>query len=155
MRQDKQQECHLTASLFFNHSLIISSCLACEIGTNYRGIAWAVWRKKGKKNKICCRVLKSLKTRKTGHFTSLIGSLRSTTRLQRQGDKICILSWQKQKFCTPFTCFFFNSVHFFQVLGKSATWNDHFSSFTENVNTQAQIWIFFSSVDAALNSVPR
>ena len=50
---------------------------------------------------------------------------------------------------------FFNSVHFFQVLGKSATWNDHFSSFTENVNTQAQIWIFFLNVDTGpLNSVP-
>ena len=79
---------------------------------------------------------------------------RSTTRLQRRRHKICILNWEKQKFCTPFTCFS-NSVHFFQVLGKSATWNDHFSSFTENVNTQAQIWIFFSSVDTApLTSVP-
>ena len=37
---------------------------------------------------------------------SLIGSLRSTTRLQRRRHKICILNWQKQKFCTPFKCFF-------------------------------------------------
>ena len=35
-----------------------------------------------------------------------IGSLRSTTRLQRRRYKICILNCQKQKFCTPSTCFF-------------------------------------------------
>ena len=35
-----------------------------------------------------------------------LGSLKSTTRLQRQRHKICILNWQKQKFCTPFTCLF-------------------------------------------------
>ena len=39
-------------------------------------------------------------------LSSLRGSLRSTTRLQRRRHKICILNWQKQKFCTPFTCFF-------------------------------------------------
>ena len=37
---------------------------------------------------------------------STIGSLRSTTRLQRRRHKICILNWQRQKFCTHFTCFF-------------------------------------------------
>ena len=78
-----------------------------------------------------------------------LGSSRSTTRLRRRRHKICIFNCQKKRSCTPFTCFFI-SVHFFLVLGKSATWNDHFSSFTENVNTQAQIWIFFSSVDNAL-----
>ena len=39
-------------------------------------------------------------------FADTIGSLRSTTRLKRRRHKICILNWQKQKFCTPFTCFF-------------------------------------------------
>ena len=69
-----------------------------------------------------------------GCVNSLIGSLRSTTRPYRRRHKICILNWQKQTFSRPSRAFF-NSVHFFQVLGKSATWNDHFSSFTENVNT--------------------
>ena len=36
----------------------------------------------------------------------VVGSLRSTTRLQWRRHKICILNCQKQKFCTPFTCFF-------------------------------------------------
>ena len=46
------------------------------------------------------------------------------------------------------------SVHFFPVLGKSATWNDHYSSYKENRNTQARIWIFSPSLDTApLNSV--
>ena len=46
------------------------------------------------------------------------------------------------------------SVHFFPVLGKSATWNDHYSNYKENRNTQARIWIFFPSLDTApLNSV--
>ena len=40
------------------------------------------------------------------NFPFKLGSLRSTTRLQRPRHKICILNWQKQKFCTPFTCFF-------------------------------------------------
>ena len=70
--------------------------------------------------------------------TDLLGSLRSTTRLQRRRHKICILNCQNKSFARPARAFF-NSVHFFQVLGKSATLNDHFSSFTENVNTQAQI----------------
>ena len=47
----------------------------------------------------CCR-------RRRACLSSLIGSLRSTTRLQRRRHKIYILNWQKQKFCTPFTCFF-------------------------------------------------
>ena len=38
--------------------------------------------------------------------TAILGSLRSTTRLQRRRHEICILNWQKQKVCTPFTCFF-------------------------------------------------
>jgi len=85
-----------------------------------------------------------------------LASLRSTTRRQRQRHKFCIFSEQKQKLCTPFTCFFFISVHFFPVLGKSATWNAHFSSFNENMNTQARIGIFFPSLDTApLNSVPE
>ena len=85
-------------------------------------------------------------------LSSLLRSLRSTTRLQRRRHQICILNWQKQ-ILHALHVLFCNSLHFFQVLGKSATWNDHFSSFSENVNTQ--IWIFFSSVDTApLNSVP-
>ena len=39
-----------------------------------------------------------------------------------------------------FTCpsrALFVSVHFFAVLGKSATRNDYFSSFIDNANTQA------------------
>ena len=46
---------------------------------------------------------------------------------------------------------FLISAYFFHVLGKSATWNDHFSSFTENMNTLPRIWIFFPSFD----TVPR
>ena len=38
--------------------------------------------------------------------TGILASLRSTTRLQPRRHKICILNWQKQEFCTPFTCFF-------------------------------------------------
>ena len=37
---------------------------------------------------------------------------------------------------------FFVSVHFFPVLGKSATWNNYFSSFTENVNTHSREFEF-------------
>ena len=44
---------------------------------------------------------------------------------------------------------FIISVHFFPVLRKFATWNDHFSGNKENVNTQARIWIFFPSLDTA------
>ena len=45
-------------------------------------------------------------------------------------------------------------VHFFPFLGNSATWNDHYSSYKENRNTQARIWIFSPSLDtASLNSV--
>ena len=36
-----------------------------------------------------------------------LGSLRSTTRLRQRRHKIRIFSWQKQKSCTPFTCFFY------------------------------------------------
>ena len=49
---------------------------------------------------------------------------------------------QNNSFARPSRVFFI-SVHFFHVLGKSTTWNDHFSSFTENVNTRPPIWIFF------------
>ena len=81
-------------------------------------------------------------------------SLRCTTRRQRQRHKFCIFNEAKQKLCTLFTCLFI-SVHFFPVLGKSATWNDHFSSFTEKVNTQPPLWIFFPGFyTAPLNSVP-
>ena len=45
-------------------------------------------------------------SRRRGCLSFLIGSLRSTTRLQRRRHKICILNCQKQKFCTPFTCSF-------------------------------------------------
>ena len=51
---------------------------------------------------------------------------------------------QNKSFARPSRAFTI-SVHFFPVLVKSATWNDHFSSFTENVNTQPPIWIFFKS----------
>ena len=68
----------------------------------------------------------------------------STTQRHRQRHKFCVFNEQKQKLCTPFTCFFFFviSVHFFPVLGKSASWNDHFSSFTEHVNLNFvyQLW---------------
>lgn len=40
------------------------------------------------------------------HGTST-GSLKSTTRRQRQCHKFCLFSEQKQKPCTPFTCFNF------------------------------------------------
>ena len=57
--------------------------------------------------------------------------------------KFAYLIDKNKSFARPSRAFF-NSVHFFQVLGKSAMWNDHFSSVTENVNTQAQIWIQYS-----------
>ena len=44
---------------------------------------------------------------------------------------------KNKSFARPSHAFFFFfviSVHFFPVLGKSASWNDHFSSFTEHVN---------------------
>ena len=45
-------------------------------------------------------------------------------------------------------------VHFFPVLGNSTTWNDHYSGYKENRNTQGRIWIFSPSLDSApLNSV--
>ena len=93
---------------------------------------------------------------KRSQFVKEIGSVKSTTRRQRQYYKFCIFNEQTQELCTPFTCCFFISVHFFPFLGEFVTSNDHFSSFTENLNTQARIWIFFSSFDtvAALNSVP-
>ena len=45
---------------------------------------------------------------------------------------------KNKRFARPSSAFFI-SVHFMPVLGKSATWNDHFSSFTENVNTAANL----------------
>ena len=68
-----------------------------------------------------------------------IGSAKPTTRRQRQYYKFCIFNEQKQELCTPFTCCFFISVHFFPFLGEFVTSNDQFSSFTENVNTQVRI----------------
>ena len=44
---------------------------------------------------------------------------------------------------------FIIAVHFFPVLRKFATRNDHFSGNKENVNTEARIWIFFPSLDIA------
>ena len=83
-----------------------------------------------------------------------IESLSSTTRRQRQLHKFCIFNEAKKSFARPSSAFFI-SVHFFPVLGKSATWNDHFSGFTENVNTRPPIWIFFPGVyTTPLNSVP-
>ena len=70
----------------------------------------------------CCRLCR-------GCLSSLLWSQRSTTRERRKRQTFGISKEQKQK-------------HFFPVLGKSAAWNDHFSSFTENVNKQ-RIWIFF------------
>ena len=76
-----------------------------------------------------------------------LSSLISATRRQRQRHTFCILIKQKQKHFTPLTSFFhfisfFHfSFHFISFLVKSSTLNDHFSSFTENVNTQAQILI--------------
>ena len=49
------------------------------------------------------------------------GSLRSTKRRQRQRNKFYILDGQKQKLCTPFTCFLYFSAFLTRVLGKSAT----------------------------------
>ena len=40
-------------------------------------------------------------------LNSLLVSLKSTTRRQRQCHKCCLFSEQKQKPCTPFTCFYF------------------------------------------------
>ena len=89
-----------------------------------------------------------------GIVVNKIGSLRPTTRRQRQRHKFCIMIKNKT-FAHPSRTFFI-SVHFFPVLGKCATWNDRFSSFNENVNTQARIGIFFPSLDTAtLNSVPE
>ena len=51
--------------------------------------------------------------------TAILGSLRSTTRLQRRRHEICILNWQKQKFCTPFTCFFFQFRAFLSTSRKT------------------------------------
>ena len=54
--------------------------------------------------------------------------------------KFAYLIDKNKSFARPSRAFFFfNSMHFFQVLSKSATSNDHFSCFTENVNTQAEI----------------
>lgn len=87
----------------------------------------------------------------SSRWKETLESLRSMTRRQRQCHKFCIFNEAKQKFCTPFTCLF----HFFHILGKSATWNDHFSSFVENVNTWLPIWIFFPGFyTTPLNSVP-
>ena len=44
---------------------------------------------------------------------------------------------------------FIISLHFFPVLPKFVTWNDHSWGNKENVNTQARIWIFFPSLDTA------
>ena len=42
-----------------------------------------------------------------GIVVNKIGSLRSTTRGQRQRHKFCIFNDKKQNLCTPFTCFFY------------------------------------------------
>ena len=84
----------------------------------------------------------------------LLESWRSTKRRQRQRHKFCIFNEAKQKLCTPFTFLF----HFCTFLSRSLQICDvkwHFSSFTENVNTQPPIWIFFPGFyTAPLNSVP-
>ena len=49
-----------------------------------------------------------------------LGSLRSTTRRQRQRHKFCKIKEQNKSFARPPRAFFI-SVHFFPVLGKSAT----------------------------------
>ena len=41
-------------------------------------------------------------------FLTQIGSLRSTTRQQRQRQKFCIVNEHKQKLSMPLTCFFLN-----------------------------------------------
>ena len=41
---------------------------------------------------------------------------------------------KNKNFARPSHAFLVISVHFFPVLGKSASWNDHFSSFTEHAN---------------------
>ena len=50
-----------------------------------------------------------------GRYESIIESLRSTTRRQRQRNKFCIFNEAKQKLCTPFTCLF----HFCTFLSRS------------------------------------
>jgi len=81
-------------------------------------------------------------------------SLRSTTQWQRRCHKFCIFNEANKSFARPSGAFFI-SVHFFHVLGKSATWNGHISSFAENVNRRPPIWIFFPGFyTAPLNSVP-
>ena len=56
----------------------------------------------------CCR-------RRRGCLSSLIESLRSTTRRQRQRHKFCIFNEAKQKVCTTLTCLF----HFCTFLSRS------------------------------------
>ena len=72
--------------------------------------------------------------------------IKYTARRQQQRHKFCIFNEQKEKLCTPLRAFFI-SVDFFSYLGEFVTSNDHFSSFTENVNTQARISILFSSFE--------
>ena len=85
---------------------------------------------------------------KIGKFTAMI-TLHFHLQLQYNIDFIYI----SQKQNRPSRAVII-SVHFFPVLGKSATWNDHYTSYKENRNTQARIWIFSPSLDTApLNSV--
>ena len=65
-----------------------------------------------------------------------------TSASSDEATNFCTFYVQKQKLCTLFTSLFLISVYFFVVIGKSATWNDQFSSFTEKVNTQRWIIAF-------------
>ena len=77
---------------------------------------------------------------------ALLLSVLANKDLRRDGSdnatNVAYLMKQIKSFARPSRAFFI-SVHFFPVLGKSLTWNEHFSSFTENVNTQRPILIFF------------
>lgn len=90
----------------------------------------------------------------SSRWKETLESLRATTQRQQRCHKCCMFHEAKQSFARPSRAFFI-SVHFFHVLGKSATWNGHFSSFAENVNTRPPIWIFFPGFyTTPLNSVP-
>ena len=60
----------------------------------------------------------------------LIYIVKYTARRQQQRHKFCLFND---------LLIIFIAVDFFPFLGEFVTSNDHFSSFTENVNTQARI----------------
>ena len=72
-----------------------------HVAQNRRGalsLAWHEWfsRRSKEWNIYCCGLALSSEPQ--------IGSLRSTTRQQRQRHKFCIFDEEKQNLCTSFTC---------------------------------------------------